>query len=105
VHPLDTLIGAELPVFRSDADVRAFEQTPYAERIAAHSTYEALQPASIRTRPRFKPELRWDAARRVFAQLLAPFADGGVQIAVQVAAQRDYASRSAVGRRLASGPF
>ena len=26
-HPLDTLIGNELPVFRSDADVRAFEET------------------------------------------------------------------------------
>lgn len=43
VHPLDTLIGSEFPVFRSDADVRAFEQTPYADRIAARSTYEALQ--------------------------------------------------------------
>jgi len=42
-HPLDTLIGNELPVFRSDADVRAFEETPYEERIAARSTYEALQ--------------------------------------------------------------
>jgi fatty-acyl-CoA synthase len=43
VHPLDTLIGTEFPVFQSDADVRAFEQTPYANRIAARSTYEALQ--------------------------------------------------------------
>ena len=43
VHPLDTLIGDEFPVFRSDADVCAFEQTPYAGRIAARSTYEALQ--------------------------------------------------------------
>jgi fatty-acyl-CoA synthase len=42
-HPLDTLIGNELPMFRSDADVRAFEQTPYADRVAARSTYEALQ--------------------------------------------------------------
>ena len=42
-HPLDTLIDDELAVFRSDADVRAFEETPYADRIAARSTYEALQ--------------------------------------------------------------
>jgi fatty-acyl-CoA synthase len=43
VHPLDTLIGNELPMFRSQADVRAFERTPYADRVAARSTYEALQ--------------------------------------------------------------
>jgi fatty-acyl-CoA synthase len=43
-HVLDKLIGAELPRFRSMADVRAFEgQVSYAERVAAQSTYEALQ--------------------------------------------------------------
>ncbi|HSB24217.1 MAG TPA: AMP-binding protein, partial [Burkholderiaceae bacterium] len=43
-HVLDKLIGAELPRFRSMADVRAFEDlAPYAERIAAQSTYEALR--------------------------------------------------------------
>ncbi|HEX6018133.1 MAG TPA: acyl-CoA synthetase [Burkholderiaceae bacterium] len=43
-HLLDKLIGAELPRFRTPADVRAFEaQAPYAERVAAHSIYEALQ--------------------------------------------------------------
>jgi fatty-acyl-CoA synthase len=42
-HLLDRVIGEELPVFGSDADVRAFEEVPYAERIAAQSTYEALQ--------------------------------------------------------------
>lgn len=42
-HPLDKLIGEAFPVFRGDADVRAFEATPYGERIAAQSTYEALQ--------------------------------------------------------------
>src|SRR5215470_15981094 len=43
-HVLDKLIGDELPRFRSMADVRAFEaQAPYAERVAARSTYEALQ--------------------------------------------------------------
>jgi fatty-acyl-CoA synthase len=43
VLPLDKLIGNEFPVFRNDADVRAFEQTPYADRVVARSTYEALQ--------------------------------------------------------------
>jgi len=43
-HVLDKLIGAELPRFRSMADVMAFEaQAPYAERVAAQSTYQALQ--------------------------------------------------------------
>lgn len=42
-HLLDRLIGAELPEFATEAELRAFEATPYAERIAAQSTYEALQ--------------------------------------------------------------
>ena len=43
-HVLDKLIGSELPRFESMAQVRAFEAiAPYAERVAAHSTYEALQ--------------------------------------------------------------
>src|SRR5262245_8436815 len=42
-HLLDRLIGAELPEFRTDEALRAFEATPYSERIAAQSTYEALQ--------------------------------------------------------------
>ena len=47
-HLLDKLIGADLPVFRNAADVTAFEATPYAERIAAHSTYEALRLGAAR---------------------------------------------------------
>ena len=47
-HLLDRLIGAELPVLRSATDVTAFEATPYAERIAALSTYEALQRGAAR---------------------------------------------------------
>jgi fatty-acyl-CoA synthase len=43
-HVLDKLIGAELPRFESMAEVRAFEaQAPFAERVAAQSTYEALR--------------------------------------------------------------
>lgn len=42
-HLLDRCIGSDLPRIRSDADVQALEVIPYAQRIAAHSTYEALQ--------------------------------------------------------------
>jgi fatty-acyl-CoA synthase len=43
-HALDRLIGASLPHLRSAADVQAFEATArYEERVAAQSTYEALQ--------------------------------------------------------------
>ena len=42
-HPLDTVIGAELPALRTAAEVAAFESTPYTRRIGAQSTYEALR--------------------------------------------------------------
>ena len=47
-HSLDKLIGSEMPPLRNAADVAAFEATPYAERIAAQSTYEALQLGAAR---------------------------------------------------------
>jgi fatty-acyl-CoA synthase len=43
IHSLDLLIGNEYPVFATEADVRAFEQVPYADRIAAQSTYDAIK--------------------------------------------------------------
>ena len=43
IHSLDRLIGNEYPVFATEADVRAFEQVPYADRIAAQSTYDAIK--------------------------------------------------------------
>ena len=43
IHSLDLLIGNEFPVFATEADVRAFEQVPYADRIAAQSTYDAIK--------------------------------------------------------------
>ena len=43
-HVLDKLIGGELPRFETMAQVAAFEASaPYAERVAAQSTYQALQ--------------------------------------------------------------
>ncbi|WP_024516557.1 acyl-CoA synthetase [Bradyrhizobium sp. Tv2a-2] len=42
-HLLDRVIGNAYPLFTTDADVRAFESTPYGDRIAAASTYEALR--------------------------------------------------------------
>jgi fatty-acyl-CoA synthase len=43
LHALDRFIGNEWPNFATDDDVRAFESVPYAERIAASSTYDALR--------------------------------------------------------------
>jgi fatty-acyl-CoA synthase len=43
IHLLDRLIGNEYPSFTTDADVRAFEQVPYADRIAVQSTYDAIK--------------------------------------------------------------
>jgi fatty-acyl-CoA synthase len=48
VHLLDRAIGDAWPVLGSDAQLRDFEATPYAERIAAQSTYEALRLGAAR---------------------------------------------------------
>ncbi len=40
---LDRVIGAQIPSLASAADVAAFEQVPYAERIAAASTFDAIR--------------------------------------------------------------
>lgn len=42
IHPLDRRIGDAYPSFATDAELAAFERVPYAERIAAGSTYEAI---------------------------------------------------------------
>lgn len=47
-HLLDRLMGAERPDLSTGALLRAFEATPYDERIAAQSTYEALQLGAAR---------------------------------------------------------
>src|ERR1700733_9978550 len=43
LHLLDRHIGNEYPNLASDADVRAFEEIAYTDRIAAQSTYDAIQ--------------------------------------------------------------
>jgi len=43
VHLLDRIIGSEYPRFATDAEVRAFEKIPYADRIAAASTFDAIR--------------------------------------------------------------
>ncbi len=43
VHLLDRFIGDDYPSFATDADVRAFEEVPYRDRIAAQSTYDAVR--------------------------------------------------------------
>ena len=47
-HLLDRVIGNEYPVFATDEDIRAFETTPYSDRIAAANTYEALRLGAAR---------------------------------------------------------
>jgi fatty-acyl-CoA synthase len=42
-HLLDRMIGPDWPDLSTPEAVRAFEATPYADRIAARSTYEALR--------------------------------------------------------------
>src|ERR1700740_374097 len=43
LHLLDRIIGGDYPSFATDAEVRAFEEVPYADRIAAQSTYDAIR--------------------------------------------------------------
>lgn len=40
---LDRVIGAAFPRLATDSDVRAFEQVPFSERIAADSTFDAIK--------------------------------------------------------------
>lgn len=48
IHALDRFIGDDYPEFLTDAEVRAFEQVPYAERVAAESTYDAIKLGAAR---------------------------------------------------------
>jgi fatty-acyl-CoA synthase len=48
IHSLDRFIGNEYPTFATEAEVRAFEQVPYADRIAAQSTYDAIKLGAAR---------------------------------------------------------
>src|SRR6516225_5013643 len=48
IHLLDRFIDHDYPGFATDADVHAFEKIPYAERIAADSTYEAIMLGAAR---------------------------------------------------------
>lgn len=76
-HLLDRMIGPDWPDLSTPAAVRAFEATPYADRIAARSTYEALRIGASHdpSAPaiRFLPNADPDEAPIVFghAQFLA----------------------------------
>ncbi|MBR0744936.1 acyl-CoA synthetase [Bradyrhizobium japonicum] len=48
IHALDRFIGDDYPDFATDAEVRAFEQVPYADRVAAESTYDAIRLGAAR---------------------------------------------------------
>lgn len=43
IHRLDRAVSDDYPCFATAADIRAFEQIPYSERIAAQSTFDALK--------------------------------------------------------------
>lgn len=43
IHALDRLIGDDFPDLATDEAVRAIERVPYAERIAAESTFDAIK--------------------------------------------------------------
>src|SRR5579872_1084829 len=43
IHSLDRLVGDDYPTFATAADVRAFEQVPYADRVSAQNTYDAVK--------------------------------------------------------------
>jgi len=48
IHALDRLIGSDYPDLATDAEVRAFEQVPYVDRVAAESTYDAIRLGAVR---------------------------------------------------------
>jgi len=101
--------AGELPVayvqFKPDVKVEPAELVEWIrsrapERAAVPVNIFPIQPMPLTGVGKvFKPELRWDAARRVFAQLLAPFADGRVEIAVQVAAHPTHGSLATISIR------
>lgn len=43
IHALHRFIGDEYPTLATDEEIRAFERTPYEDRIAAASTYDVLK--------------------------------------------------------------
>ena len=43
LHLLDRIIGSEYPSLVTDAEVHALEEIPYADRIAAECTYDAIR--------------------------------------------------------------
>jgi fatty-acyl-CoA synthase len=43
LHLLDRAIGSHYPGFATDAEVHAFEEVPYRDRIAVESTYDAIR--------------------------------------------------------------
>jgi fatty-acyl-CoA synthase len=47
LHLLDRIIGSEYSSFATDAEVCAFEEVPYADRIAAGSTYDAIRLGAV----------------------------------------------------------
>lgn len=71
------------------------ERTP--ERAAVPVEIIAIDPMPLTGVGKvFKPQLRWDATRRVFAQALAPLADKGIRCEVSVGAHGTHGSIASV---------
>lgn len=78
------------------------ERTP--ERAAVPVALHPINPMPLTLVGKvFKPELRWDAARRVFAALLAPLADAGVAPEVHVGADPVHGTLARVVLKAAPG--
>lgn len=80
---LDRLIDAEAPSLRTAEEVKAFESTPYAERVAAHSTYEALRMGAAHApdEPAFHFLMRGDPEEAPFTVTRRQFIDRVTQAA------------------------
>jgi len=78
------------------------ERTP--ERAAVPVDVHPINPMPLTPVGKvFKPELRWDAARRVFTALLAPLREGGVEAEVQVGADPLHGTLARVALKAAPG--
>jgi fatty-acyl-CoA synthase len=89
--------GASVQPGELEAWVR--ERTP--ERAAAPVQIIPIDPMPLTGVGKvFKPQLRWDAARRVFTTVLAPLRDRGIDCSVKVGAHGSHGSIATVTLRV-----
>jgi fatty-acyl-CoA synthase len=82
------------------AELADFARERIPERAAAPREVFVLDPLPMTGVGKvFKPALRWDAAQRVFSELLAPLASDGVGLEVSVGAHPTHGTLAAVTLR------